>query len=67
LDAIVPDLGGSVPVDPFSGEEYHYQPSDDGSLLYSVGQNLVDDGGKHDYREGDIVWRGKKKEAAEAE
>jgi hypothetical protein len=66
LDGIATDLGGSVPVDPFTGEAYHYQPSEDDFLLYSVGRNLVDDGGKHDYREGDIVWRGDQKKAHEA-
>lgn len=60
LDAIAPDLGGTIPVDPYTGEPYHYEPQSDTCLLYSVGRNLVDDGGHHDYREGDIVWRGEK-------
>jgi len=58
LDAIVPELGGSLPVDPFTGKAYQYQPSDDGFLLYSVGSNLTDDGGRHSFGSGDIVWRG---------
>lgn len=58
LDAIVSDLGGSVPVDPFTGGPYHYTPRGDTFLLYSIGENLRDDGGVHNYREGDIVWRG---------
>jgi len=58
LDAVAPELGESPPVDPFTGNAYHYQPSDDGFLLYSVGQNLIDDGGRHDFWSGDIVWRG---------
>jgi len=29
----------------------------DSFLLYSVGDNLRDDGGKHDFKQGDIVWR----------
>jgi hypothetical protein len=66
LDAIASDLGGSVPVDPFTGEAYRYRPSFDSFLLYSVGMNLVDDGGKHDWREGDIVWRGERKKANDA-
>jgi len=60
LDAVAADLGGSLPVDPFTGHEYIYQPSFDSFLLYSIGENLRDDGGTHDYRKGDIVWRGKK-------
>ena len=37
-----------MPVDPFTGEPYHYRTTDDGFLLYSVGQNLTDDNGRHD-------------------
>ncbi len=66
LDAIAPDIGGSLPVDPFSGEAYHYVPAEDEFLLYSVGRNLVDDGGKHDWRKGDIVWRGDQKKTDDA-
>jgi hypothetical protein len=58
LDAIAPELGGSLPADPFTGEAYQYQPSDDGFLLYSVGMNRIDDGGRHEFGSGDIVWRG---------
>ena len=58
LDAITSQLGGSVPIDPFSGEPYHYYPAADSFQLYGVGRNLTDDGGQHDYREGDMVWRG---------
>jgi hypothetical protein len=58
LDAIAPSIGGAVPVDPFTGQPYHYQLSSGGFLLYSVGANGVDDRGTQDYRKGDIVWRG---------
>ncbi len=59
LDAIAPGLGGELPVEPYTGEPYHYEASDDGFLLYSVGDNLTDDGGvQHDPRRGDIIWRG---------
>ncbi len=58
LDAIASDVGGRVPVDPFTGQPYIYKPSGDSFLLYSVGSNAVDDGGKFDYRTGDLVWRG---------
>jgi len=61
LDAIAPNLGGSLPVDPFTGEPFHYQPSGDSFLLYSVGGNLTDDGGTiHHPRTGDIIWRGRR-------
>jgi len=58
LDVIAPDLGGTVPVDPFTGQSYRYQPSSDSFLLYGVGQNLRDDSGRHHLGNGDIVWRG---------
>ena len=58
LDAIVPDLGDTLPVDPFTGEPYHYLPSGDDFLLYSVGRNLSDEGGKHGWLDGDLTWRG---------
>ena len=66
LDAIAEEIGGSVPVDTFTGEGYRYRPSGDGFLLYSVGRNCTDDGGAHDFKEGDIVWRGEEKRPAEA-
>jgi len=62
LDAIAGDLGGSVPFDPFSGKSYRYRPLGTTFLLYSIGANRLDDGGTHDFREGDIAWRGQEKE-----
>ena len=49
-----------VPQDPFSGQDFIYGPQGDTFLLYSVGENLTDDGGKFDIadedgRKGDIV------------
>ncbi|GEM_PF-1210923 len=59
LDAIAPGLGSELPVDPFTGESYHYRPSSDSFSLYSVGMNLSDDGGTPPhYMTGDIIWRG---------
>ncbi|MGB2987268.1 MAG: hypothetical protein WBE26_15475 [Phycisphaerae bacterium] len=37
-------------VDPFSSDLLVYRPTDDGFLLYSVGSNLVDDGGQRGER-----------------
>jgi hypothetical protein len=65
LDAISPSLGGSVPVDPFTGQPYHYQVAGGNLLLYSVGPNQTDDGGttgSYWHKTGDIVWRGQEKE-----
>lgn len=36
---------GSVTTDPFSGEALRYRLADDGYILWSLGPNLVDDGG----------------------
>jgi len=58
LDNIAPILGTEVPNDPFTGEPYRYVRSDESFLLYSVGEDLEDDGEVHDYRTGDLVWRG---------
>ena len=59
LDDIASSLGGSVPVDPFSGKGYRYRPLGSTFLLYSIGRNRLDDGGTRDrhYMKGDIVWR----------
>jgi len=62
LDAIAPRLEWSLPVDPFSGEQYHYRRTGDSFRLYSVGRNLTDDGGIVDTRStslGDLLWRGR--------
>jgi hypothetical protein len=59
LDPLASSLGGGLPVDPFTGESYVYQPSANSFLLYGVGINQTDDGGVHDVREGDLVWRGR--------
>ena len=47
-----------LPVDPFTGEPFRYERKDGGYLLYSVGRNGKDDGGKYDRDQGfdDIVW-----------
>ncbi len=58
LEMLAPALGGTVPLDPFSGEPYRYVVNDDEFLLYGVGQNQVDDGGVHDQTNDDWVWRG---------
>lgn len=46
LSALVPDYLSAVPIDVFSGKPLRYQLNGDGTfLLYSVGENGVDDGG----------------------
>jgi len=61
LDDIASGFGGSVPVDPFSGEKYRYRPLGSVFVLYSISENRLDDGGTHELRKGDIVWRGEQK------
>lgn len=67
LDALVPAYAAELPHDIINGEPYHYRLRPDGTfLLYSVGWNQKDDGGKvvyekespmHvDYKQGDWVW-----------
>lgn len=53
-------LGAQDLVDPSSGQPLVYRPEPDGFLLYSLGPDLTDDGGReYDNKEkkGDIVWR----------
>jgi hypothetical protein len=52
LDALVPSLLPSVPVDRFTGQPLRYRIIDGMPRLYSVGANLTDDAGtpaKDDY------------------
>ena len=39
-------LGWDVPLDPFSGKDFVYKRQGSGYLLYSIGQNLKDDGAR---------------------
>ncbi len=57
LQAVVDDLPDDVALDPFSGHMLGYIPSEYSWLLYSVGPDGVDDGGKKGKRwdELDIV------------
>ena len=51
---------GAAPPDPFSGKPFHYRKKEGRYLLWSVGPNLVDDGGiavnKSSRQEVDILW-----------
>ncbi len=46
LADLVPRYIDAVPKDQFSGQELHYAREGSGYLLYSVGPNGVDDGGR---------------------
>jgi hypothetical protein len=67
LDALAPAYIDALPHDIMNGQPYHYQLRPDGTyLLYSVGWNQTDDGGKIafqtdnprivDYTQGDWAW-----------
>jgi len=58
LDAVADGMGGSVPLDPYTGEPYRYIPQGDAFQLYSLYVNGTDDGGVGERREGDLAWRG---------
>ena len=53
-------LSWKLPDDIFSGKPFRYQTRGDGFMLYSLGQDLDDDGGVREearkYEDGDIVW-----------
>jgi hypothetical protein len=66
LDALIPQFIEKLPHDIIGGQSLHYRRTDDGKfLLYSVGWNERDDGGKAafnktggvDYGKGDWVWQ----------
>jgi hypothetical protein len=46
LADLVPQYLQSIPDDPFSGKPLVYRRDDDGYIVYSVGSNRADDGGK---------------------
>ena len=66
LDALTPQFMEKIPHDVIGGKPLHYRRTSDGQfLLYSVGWNETDDGGKVglaekgnvDWKQGDWVWR----------
>jgi hypothetical protein len=59
FEALVPDFLPEVPLDPFGSQPLRYQLQADGSPhVWSVGSNLIDDGGLpcFDFDEGDLIW-----------
>ena len=45
---LVPDFLAKIPRDPWDGESIRMRGLDDGLVVYSVGQNKVDEGGVND-------------------
>ncbi|HSG73026.1 MAG TPA: hypothetical protein VLA12_21615 [Planctomycetaceae bacterium] len=46
LEALVPDYLPKLPNDPYIGKPCVYRVDDEGAIVYSLGRNLKDDGGK---------------------
>lgn len=60
LRALVPKYLPTVPVDPFDGKVLRYQRVGEGFKVWSIGEDLKDDGGvegKPRWANGDIVWK----------
>ena len=55
LSDLVPDFLDAVPQDPFDGEPLRYKRLDVGYVVYSVGPNEADDGGRTGLEEADDV------------
>ena len=62
LDQVAPIVGGAIPLDPFTGQPYVYQPSGGSFVLYSAMGNVIDP--REGFRpqgmdeQGNLVWRG---------
>jgi hypothetical protein len=53
LNSLVPEFITTVPLDPVDGKPLRYRPNADGTfLLYSVGENGMDDGGNPSLEKG---------------
>ncbi len=48
LSNLVPEFLKSVPLDPFDGKELRYKKLDSGFVIYSIGEDLIDDGGQEE-------------------
>jgi hypothetical protein len=55
LADLSPKYIAEIPKDPFADGDLHYKPEGDGYLLYSVGPNGKDDGGRS-FRDEDYPW-----------
>ncbi len=46
LDELVPNYLPALPVDPFDGQPLRYKPLEKGCVIYSIGKDRHDDGGR---------------------
>ena len=56
LNDLVPKFIESVPIDPFDGKKVRYKKTYIGFVVYSVGDNLKDDGAKEKSRQNRDTW-----------
>ena len=49
LEVLVPDILPEVPIDPFTGKPFVYRREGEGFIVYSLGSNEKDDGGRSTY------------------
>jgi len=63
LDELAPEFLDKLPPDPFTGKPFRYELRDGGAsfIVYSLGENLKDDGGVKDpaAQKDDISWEGR--------
>jgi hypothetical protein len=65
LDALVPGILSEVPIDPFTGQPLVYRRDGEGFIVYSLGSNEKDDGGRSTYwvtkivmdKDDDLTWK----------
>jgi hypothetical protein len=55
LESLVPDILDDVPIDPFTGKPLIYKVGENGLLIYSLGSNEKDDGGRSTYNITQLV------------
>ncbi|MBC8235640.1 hypothetical protein H8E77_39340 [bacterium] len=46
LNELVPEIVPKLPLDPFIGKDFVYRREEEGFIIYSLGENAEDDGGK---------------------
>jgi hypothetical protein len=61
LDDLVPTYLDAVPKDPFDGSEFRYKKLESGFVVYSVGEDKIDDGGQErlpfgERKKGSSTW-----------
>ena len=60
MEELEPRILSKLPKDPFTGKGYIYKRKGKGFIIYSLGDNLRDDGGlrrKAREKDYDIVWK----------